>query len=117
MEYRTLGSTGLAVSAIAFGAGPVSQLLTGDCQQAQRETILRAVELGVNWFDTAATYGEGRSEESLGRVFQELGPTATAAVHVATKVRIPVAALHDIRRFVLDSVALSLKRLQIPAVT
>ena len=44
-------------------------------------------ELGVNWIDTAATYGDGRSEESLGRVLQALD--LRTKMHVATKVRIP----------------------------
>ena len=72
MEYATLGSTDLRISRVAFGGGPIPQLMTGDAGQLQRATVEQALELGVNWFDTAATYGMGRSEESLGATLAEL---------------------------------------------
>ena len=86
MRYHALGSTGIQVSALAFGAGPVSQLLTGDNVDSQRRTLAAAIAVGINWIDTAATYGEGRSEENLGRALADLG--AAEQVHVATKVRV-----------------------------
>jgi aryl-alcohol dehydrogenase-like predicted oxidoreductase len=115
MEYRPLGSTDIAVSVVAFGAGPVSQLLVGDCVDDQRHTIRRAVELGVNWFDTAATYGDGRSEENLGRCLAELG--LQAQVHVATKVRVMPDELDNIAAVARRSLLASLKRLRLPRVT
>ena len=54
MNHRVLGRTGLRVSVVAFGAGPVSGLMTGDDAALQRATVERAVAAGVNWFDTAA---------------------------------------------------------------
>jgi aryl-alcohol dehydrogenase-like predicted oxidoreductase len=114
MELRTLGSTNLAVSAIAFGAGPVSQLLTGDRRDVQRHTIARAVELGVNWFDTAATYGAGRSEENLGRSLAELD--LQSRVRVATKIRIMPEELGDVAATARRSLLASLERLQLPRV-
>jgi L-galactose dehydrogenase/L-glyceraldehyde 3-phosphate reductase len=111
MEYRTLGSTGIRVSAIAFGAGPVSQLLVGQPSPTQRETVRRAIELGVNWFDTAATYGNGQSEENLGRVLSDLG--AHEQVHVATKVRLMPNQLRAIGAHVRESVLASLRRLRL----
>ena len=66
MQYRPLGTTGLSVSAIAFGTGPVSGLMTSMSNNAQQSVIAKAVELGVNWFDTAATYANGLSESGLG---------------------------------------------------
>jgi aryl-alcohol dehydrogenase-like predicted oxidoreductase len=86
MQYRPLGTTGIEVSAVSFGAGPISTLMTGDDSARQRAVIKRAVEAGVNWFDTATTYGDGQSESNLGRVLEELG--AASHVHVATKVRL-----------------------------
>jgi aryl-alcohol dehydrogenase-like predicted oxidoreductase len=115
MEYRDLGTTGISVSRIAFGAGPVSQLLTGAHRDLQRETIARAVELGVNWFDTAATYGEGRSEENLGRALAELG--LAEKVHVATKIRIMPEQLDDVRGVARRSLLASLERLRLDRVT
>jgi D-threo-aldose 1-dehydrogenase len=137
MRYRPLGNTGIMVSEVAFGCGPVPALLTGtDSQERRLSTISRAVELGVNWFDTAATYGDGRSEENLGWALEELGlsmpglsdgPDSSCGkfkyreagpsespglVHVATKVRLFPADLTDIRGAVLRSVEASLKRLR-----
>jgi aryl-alcohol dehydrogenase-like predicted oxidoreductase len=115
MRYHTLGSTGLQVSALAFGAGPVSQLLTGDRADSQRDTVAAAVEAGVNWFDTAATYGAGRSEENLGRTLAEL--KLADRVHVATKARIMPDDLGDIAQAVRQSVLASLRRLRLPRIT
>jgi aryl-alcohol dehydrogenase-like predicted oxidoreductase len=114
MELRTLGATGIAVSTVAFGAGPVSQLLTGDRRERQRDTIARAVELGVNWFDTAATYGAGRSEENLGRSLAELG--LPARVHVATKIRVMPDELGDVAAVARRSLLASLERLRLERV-
>jgi aryl-alcohol dehydrogenase-like predicted oxidoreductase len=115
MEYRTLGRTGIRVSAVSFGAGPISGLMTGDDEARQRATIRYAVERGINWFDTAATYGDGRSESALGRALRDLPPVAM--VHVATKVRLADDDLHDISGAVRRSVDGSLARLGVPRVT
>ena len=116
MQYRALGSTGIQVSSISFGAGPVAGLMTNPQRvDDQRRTVARAFELGINWFDTAATYGGGRSEECLGRVLLELGQPKQ--IHIATKVRLPPDQLHDIPGFVRRSVEMSLQRLQVPSLT
>src|SRR5262245_29206170 len=115
MEQRPLGQTGMNVSAISFGAGPVSGLMTGDDTPQQIATVRRAAELGVNWFDTAAGYGQGKSEESLGRAFVELG--LIGKCHVATKVRLADPDLNDIRPGVRRSFEASLKRLRMSRVT
>lgn len=116
MHFRPLGSTGIQVSVVSFGAGPVADLMTSpERRDQQRATVQRAIELGVNWFDTAATYGEGRSEESLGIALEELG--AGRNVHIATKVRIPPDEIGDIRGCVLRSVEESLRRLRRPSIT
>ncbi len=109
MEYRTLGATALRVSTISFGAGPVPALLTRDDQRAQLATIRRALDAGVNWFDTAASYGHGRSEAALGSVLADLG--ALDAVHLATKVRLDPDQLHDTAGQIRRSVLASLRRL------
>ncbi|HTI52422.1 MAG TPA: aldo/keto reductase [Planctomycetaceae bacterium] len=115
MQYRWLGTTGIQISAVSFGAGPVPALLTRSNAAAdQRATVRRAIEAGINWFDTAATYGDGRSELALGQAFAELGGPD---VHIATKVRLSPEGLGDIRDQVLSSVEASLRRLQRPRVT
>lgn len=113
MIYRSLGSTGIRVSVPAFGAGPVSGLMTGDNFAAQRAVVLRALELGINWFDTAPGYGNGRSEENLGRALAD----AAGDWHIATKVRILPGDFGDIRGAVLRSLDLSLARLRVSRVT
>ena len=114
MQNRTLGKTGLAISVLSFGAGPISTLMVGDEGDRQRAVVKYAFERGVNWFDTAATYGNGRSEENLGRVLEELG---NPRVHVATKVRLIGDDLADIGGAVRRSVEASLRRLRLPCLT
>jgi len=115
MRYRTLGNTGVEISELAFGAGTISTLLVGDDQTRQRAVVEHAIERGINWFDTAATYGGGQSERNLGRVLAEL--KAADCVHVATKVRLIGDDLADIRGAVQRSVAASLDRLQLKRVS
>jgi L-galactose dehydrogenase/L-glyceraldehyde 3-phosphate reductase len=115
MIYRTLGRTGVRISAVGFGAGPVSGLMTGPGVDAQRETVRRAVEVGVNWFDTAPGYGQGQSEANLGRALADLG--LTGRVHLATKVRIPPDGFDRIADVVRRSVVVSLRRLRVDRVT
>ncbi|MEX2560332.1 MAG: aldo/keto reductase, partial [Pirellulales bacterium] len=115
MEYRDLGSTGIEVSAVSFGAGPVPALMTAGSRDTQRSTVERALAAGVNWFDTAATYGDGASESSLAAALHDLG--AAGRVHVATKVRLMPDQLGDIRAAVRQSVEASLRRLGLQRVT
>src|SRR6476620_6990007 len=92
VEYRLLGRTGLEVSALGFGCGAVGGLLIkGDRKEILR-VVARAVELGITYFDTARSYGDGRSEASLGLVLEEL----KSPVLVGTKVQLAGADLDDI---------------------
>lgn len=101
--------------ALAFGAGPVSALMTdAAARDGQLTTVQRALALGVDWFDTAATYGNGASEASLGRVLRELG--AGSAVRIGTKVRLAADQLGDIPGAVRASVEGSLRRLGVDSV-
>lgn len=115
MQYRILGRTGLSVSAMGLGAGPVPALMTGDDAYTQREVLARALAVGVNWIDTAAGYGDGRSEASIGRALRDLG--AQGKFHVATKVRLAPADMGDVEGAVRRSLAGSLTRLGLPSVT
>jgi aryl-alcohol dehydrogenase-like predicted oxidoreductase len=107
MKTRKLGRTGLDVSELIVGCGDVGGLMTrGDA--ADRATAFRrALDSGVNWFDTAANYGKGVSEASLGTLMQETG----ARPHISTKVPIALERLDDIRGQVEESAVASLKRL------
>lgn len=115
MQYRTLGSTGLGVSEVSFGAGPVSALMTEGSLSDRQAVVSRAIELGINWFDTAATYGAGKSEAHLGEVLSLL--RSSRPIHVATKVRLMIQDETDLRPLVVASVQESLQRLRMPRVT
>ncbi len=114
MQYRTLGRTGINVSAISFGAGPVSGLMTGADADAQREVVAAAIEAGINWFDTAPGYGAGSSEANLGRALSEIKPAQP--IHIATKVRIPLDSTEPIGDIIRRSVEESLQRLKVGSV-
>ncbi len=115
MQYRTLGRTRIKVSAISFGAGPVSGLMTGSDATAQSEVVAAAVEAGINWFDTAPGYGAGSSEANLGRALSEIKPAQP--IHIATKVRIPLDSTEPISDFIRRSVEESLQRSKVSSVT
>lgn len=108
MKYRPLGRTGLQVSELGFGCGAIGGLMVRGDPADQVRAVARAVELGINYFDTAAIYGNGRSEENLGRVLKALRPN----VLVGTKVRVPADQMSRIEQWVVESVEASLRRLQ-----
>lgn len=83
MRYRTLGRTGLRVSEIGYGAWGIggTQWLGGDDRESLA-ALRKAVEVGVNFFDTALAYGDGHSERLVGRIVRE----SRATLYVATKV-------------------------------
>ena len=108
MEYRPLGSTGLNVSEIGFGAGNVGGLMIRGEHGDQVKAVARAMELGINYFDTAPSYGDGVSETNLGRVLKEL----SADVYVGTKFRVTTHETGRIKGNVIASVEESLTRMQ-----
>jgi aryl-alcohol dehydrogenase-like predicted oxidoreductase len=110
MELRQLGRTNLHISAVAFGAGPVPALLVGDDRRQQTEVVAEALACGINWFDTAPTYGNGASEAALGAALADLRPSG---IHIASKMRIPTEPPADLREYVLGVVRSSLQRLGI----
>ena len=117
VPQRVLGRTGLQVSCLAFGAGPVSGLMTGDNLESQSETLKTLYDSGINWIDTAAGYGNGSSERSIGRVLAMLPIEVSREFHVATKVRIDFSSSLSFADQVRFSVDASLQRLQVPKVS
>jgi aryl-alcohol dehydrogenase-like predicted oxidoreductase len=109
MEYRTLGNTGLRISAIGFGTGGTSGLMGRGDPEDQRSVTRYALDQGINYFDTAPGYDATKSETSLGRTLQELG----ARPLVGTKVRLRPRDLGDIPGTITQSVDESLARLRI----
>lgn len=110
-----LGATGICVSRLAFGAGPVGAVMVGDDVRSQRELVRRVLDAGINWIDTAAGYGNGRAEGAVGAALASLG--AQQEVHVATKVRLQESQLDDIPRAVRESLSASLERLSLKHIT
>lgn len=84
MQKRRLGRTGLEVSVLGYGAGAVGGLFTRGDARDQERAAARAIEAGINYFDTAPVYGNGESERNLGRALRSL----KADVIVGTKVRL-----------------------------
>lgn len=115
MQYRILGRTGIKVSAVSFGAGPVSGLMTGTDSNAQQDVVKAAIDAGINWFDTAPGYGAGSSETNLGKALSDIQPTQP--IHIATKVRIPLDSSEPISDLIRRSVDESLQRLRVNSVT
>lgn len=72
MEYRELGRTGWKLSVIGFGAWAIGGDVWGRTDDAESmRTLHRAVDLGVNFIDTADVYGDGHSERLVGRLRKE----------------------------------------------
>lgn len=108
MQYRKLGSTGLKVSEIGFGCGNNAGLMTTERPDDQLEAVRRALDLGINYFDTSPAYGAGKSEANLGHILDLL----RGDVVVSTKVRLGPEALADLKAATLASVEQSLGRLR-----
>jgi aryl-alcohol dehydrogenase-like predicted oxidoreductase len=116
MDYVRLGSTGLKVSRICLGmmtyGSPSWHPWTLD-EAAARPFVKRALERGINFFDTADMYSRGVSEEVTGRALREFAPRDQ--VIVATKVCLPMGdGPNDrglSRKHLLDGIDASLRRL------
>jgi len=81
MEYRELGRTGWRVSALSFGAWAIGGTWGPTLESESLGALHRAVEMGVNFFDTADVYGDGISERLLARLRKE----TREEIHIATK--------------------------------
>ncbi|MBR0646978.1 aldo/keto reductase [Plastoroseomonas hellenica] len=107
MEQRRLGRTDLRVSVLGYGCGAIGGLMVRGEPAEQEKAIGRALDLGVNYFDTAFVYGEGASETNLGRTLRALKVDPI----VGTKVRIFDPQRGDIAGTIATSLEDSLRRL------
>src|SRR5437764_3458430 len=92
MDYVNLVSTGLKVSRICLGTMTYGSKKWREWvldEEESRPFIKQALELGINFFDTADMYSVGRSEEVLGRALKDFGPSRDKLV-IATKVFFPM---------------------------
>lgn len=81
MQYRTLGRTGWNISTVSFGAWAIGGTWGAVDDADSMAALHRALDLGVNFFDTADVYGDGRSERLLARLRKE----RSEPFYVATK--------------------------------
>ena len=88
MQFRTIGKTGVRVSEIGFGCGNNAVLMVKASYEDQVKAVRHALDLGINYFDTAFAYGLGKSEENLGTILNQL---KTPAV-ISTKIRLEADA-------------------------
>jgi aryl-alcohol dehydrogenase-like predicted oxidoreductase len=117
MEYVRFGSTGMKVSRICLGCmsygGPTERWPWALDEEASRPFIQRALELGINFFDTANVYSNGRSEEIVGKALRDFA--SRDEVVIATKVYFPMSTKPNdgglSRKHILSSIDASLKRL------
>jgi len=107
MEMRDFGRTGMRVSVFGFGCGAVGGLMVRGAPADQQRAVARALEAGINYFDTAVQYGNGASESNLGRVWATLKPAA----YVGTKIRFAQAERGNIAAAAAASLNASLTRL------
>lgn len=108
MKYRAFGRSAIMVSEIAFGAGNVGGILIRQDDATKREAICRALAGGINWIDTAAQYGNGKSEEALGWLLPEAG----AAPYLSTKFNLIAENFEDIPAQIEERLRASLARLK-----
>ena len=119
MDYVKLGNTGLDVSRLCLGCmgfGDTSRWVHQWVlnEESSREVIRRALELGINFFDTANVYADGTSEEYLGRALKDYA--SRDEVVIATKV---YNRMHEgpngaglSRKAIMSEIDKSLKRLE-----
>lgn len=108
MRYRTFGKTDLKISEIGFGCGNNAVLMVKASYEEQIKAIRRALDVGINYFDTAFAYGLGKSEENLGRILNELG----AQPVISTKIRLEPDDLGDVKAATVRAVEAGLARLR-----
>ena len=112
MEYVSLGRTGLRVSRAGFGGGGIGQVWGPTTVEESVKAIHRALELGINFFDVAPGYGNGKAEEVLGVALEGRRDEAV----VATKVRLRADQMDDVQGAVARSVENSLRLLHMDSV-
>ena len=117
MEYVRFGSTGLKVSRICLGCmsygGPTERWPWALDEEQSRPFIKHALELGINFFDTANVYSNGKSEEIVGRALKDF--VSRDEVVIATKVYFEMGQGPNdrglSRKHIFNSIDASLKRL------
>src|SRR5690349_21948392 len=114
MEYRQLGRTDMKVAAISFGAWAIGGTWGPTDDQESLAALNRAIDLGVNFIDTADVYGNGHSEQLIAQVRKQ----RSEQLHIVTKAgrgRSPHTAQNYNRQNLTTFVERSLQNLQTEA--
>ena len=104
MRIKPLGRTGLSISEVSIGGGRVGGILIFPPEEVRAAALERASAAGINWVDTAPSYGDGESESTLGRLGRRF--------QISTKVQFRPGDNADIRGTIERSLEGSLRRLQ-----
>jgi len=116
MEYRPLGRTGWNVSAIGFGAWAIGGTEWGNTDDRESVRALhRAIDLGVNFIDTADVYGDGRSERLVAQVRRDRSEEIVVATKAGRRLQPHNAAGYN-RENLTAFVERSLRNLDTPAI-
>ncbi len=114
MQYRELGRTGWKVSTISFGAWAIGGTWGEVKDEESRSALHRALDLGVNFFDTADVYGDGRSEQLLAKLRKERSESFYVATKVGRRHDPHIAAGYN-KENLIAYVERSLKNLEVEA--
>lgn len=109
MEFRNLGSSGLRVSAIGLGCNNFGERLD---LETTRAIVDRALDRGINFFDTADRYGKGRSETDLGIALGSRRKNIVLATKFGFDIERRKVIAGGSRRYLLNAVEASLRRLK-----
>ena len=109
MEYRQLGPSGLQVSSIGLGTNNFGGTIDAEMSAA---VVHQAVELGINFIDTANIYGRGVSEEYIGHAVKGIRSQVLIATKVSGAIGEGPNSLGNSRHHIMEQVEASLRRLQ-----
>ena len=108
MKTRRLGKTDIIVSQLVLGGGYVGGVLVHQDEETKTLAMQHALRSGINFVDTAPSYGDGESERAIGRILKEINETP----YVSTKVAIEEDSRNDLVGQIERSLHASLARLQ-----
>lgn len=114
MKYRRLGHSGLQVSAIGLGTNNFGGVLIGGrMDYSESETVLRrSIDEGINFIDTANTYGKGLAEEFLGKMLKGSRDKVVISTKVGNNRGDAPNSYGGSRKHVMEQVEISLRKLQ-----
>jgi len=114
VNKRRFGRTGIEISEVVIGAGWVGGILIDPDPDVMRKALRMALDAGINWIDTAESYGAGVSETNVGWLVEELD--AAERPGISTKARLDIESSETIASQLDRKLDASLKRLRMDSV-